>query len=195
MLAEHKLDPAQVPGTGKGGRITTGDVVDYLEKGGAAAAPAPAPTSPGGFDPGGVPRSGPGGKITRADLQGALGAAALAAKAPASAAPAAGPREERVRMTKLRQTIARRLKEAQNTAAMLTTFNEVDMGAVMALRGQYKEAFEKKHEVRSASIPSSPRPSSRACRKSRRSTPASTATRSSTTSSSTSAWRSRRPTA
>jgi len=57
-------------------------------------------------------------------------------------------REERVRMTRLRATIARRLKDAQNTAAMLTTFNEVDMSAVMALRNQYKEAFEKKHAVR-----------------------------------------------
>ncbi len=141
MLAEHKLDPAQVPGTGKGGRITTEDVVDFLEKAGAAAAPAPS-----GFDPGAVPRSGPGGKISQADLQGALGAAALSAKAPVAAA--AGPREERVRMTKLRQTIARRLKEAQTTAAMLTTFNEVDMGAVMALRAKHKEGFEKKHGVK-----------------------------------------------
>jgi 2-oxoglutarate dehydrogenase E2 component (dihydrolipoamide succinyltransferase) len=57
-------------------------------------------------------------------------------------------REERVRMTRLRQTIARRLKEAQQTAAMLTTFNEVDMGAVMALRNQYKDAFEKRHGVK-----------------------------------------------
>ncbi len=145
MLAENKLDPAQVPGTGKDGRITTEDVVDYLEKGGAAAAPAPAPTSSGGFAPGTVPRSGPGGKITKADLQGVLGAAAVSAKAPAAAA---GPREERVRMTKLRQTIARRLKEAQTTAAMLTTFNEVDMGAVMALRAKHKEGFEKKHGVK-----------------------------------------------
>src|SRR5207237_2325692 len=57
-------------------------------------------------------------------------------------------REERVRMTKLRQTIARRLKEAQNTAAMLTTFNEVDMTNVMALRNQYKDLFEKRHGVK-----------------------------------------------
>src|SRR5262249_3826234 len=57
-------------------------------------------------------------------------------------------REERVRLTRLRATIARRLKEAQNTAAMLTTFNEVDMGAVMHLRSQYRDLFEKKHAVR-----------------------------------------------
>ena len=156
MLAEHQLDPAQVPGSGKGGRITTEDVVDFLETGGAAVAPAPlptpsGPTSSGGFDPGAVPRSGAGGRITRADLQGVLGAEALTAKALVPTAPAAipaGPREERVRMTKLRQTIARRLKEAQSTAAMLTTFNEADMGAVMALRAKHKEAFEKKHGVK-----------------------------------------------
>jgi 2-oxoglutarate dehydrogenase E2 component (dihydrolipoamide succinyltransferase) len=68
--------------------------------------------------------------------------------AAAPAAPAAGPREERVKMTRLRQTIARRLKEAQNTAAMLTTFNDVDMSEVMELRNQYKDAFEKKHGVK-----------------------------------------------
>jgi 2-oxoglutarate dehydrogenase E2 component (dihydrolipoamide succinyltransferase) len=73
-------------------------------------------------------------------------AAAVQVRAPAPADDAA--REERVRMTKLRQTIARRLKDAQNTAAMLTTFNEVDMGAVMALRNRYKELFEKKHGVK-----------------------------------------------
>ena len=67
-------------------------------------------------------------------------------RAPSPADDAA--REERVHMTRLRQTIARRLKDAQNTAAMLTTFNEVDMGAVMALRNQYKELFEKKHGVK-----------------------------------------------
>jgi 2-oxoglutarate dehydrogenase E2 component (dihydrolipoamide succinyltransferase) len=67
-------------------------------------------------------------------------------RAPSPADDAA--REERVRMTRLRQTIARRLKEAQNTAAMLTTFNEADMGAVMALRAQYRELFEKKHGVK-----------------------------------------------
>jgi 2-oxoglutarate dehydrogenase E2 component (dihydrolipoamide succinyltransferase) len=67
-------------------------------------------------------------------------------------------REERVKMTRLRQTIAKRLKDAQNTAAMLTTYNEVDMTEVMALRNEYKDLFEKKHGVRWASCPSSPRP-------------------------------------
>ena len=69
---------------------------------------------------------------------------------PAGAAPAAakGPREERVKMTKLRQAIARRLKESQNTAAILTTFNEIDMSRVMALRSEHKDAFEKKLGVR-----------------------------------------------
>src|SRR5262249_45221969 len=73
-------------------------------------------------------------------------AAAVQVRAPSPADDAA--REERVRMTRLRQTIARRLKDAQNTAAMLTTFNEVDMSAVMHVRNQYKETFEKKHGVK-----------------------------------------------
>src|SRR5207244_4935081 len=73
-------------------------------------------------------------------------AAAVQVRAPSPPDDAA--REERVKMTRLRQTIARRLKEAQNAAAMLTTFNEVDMGHVMALRNQYKELFEKKHGVK-----------------------------------------------
>src|ERR1700683_5065794 len=73
-------------------------------------------------------------------------AAAVQVRAPTPPDDAA--REERVRMTRLRQTIARRLKESQNTAAQLTTFNEVDMSHVMALRGEFKETFEKKHHVR-----------------------------------------------
>jgi 2-oxoglutarate dehydrogenase E2 component (dihydrolipoamide succinyltransferase) len=94
--------------------------------------------------------TGKDGRITKGDALAALDARA---KAPA-ATPAPPPirevheREERVRMTRLRQTIARRLKEAQNNAAMLTTFNEVDMSAVMALRAQYKDAFEKTHGVK-----------------------------------------------
>jgi 2-oxoglutarate dehydrogenase E2 component (dihydrolipoamide succinyltransferase) len=108
-----------------------------------------------GVDPAAVPGSGKDGRITKADMLAALERAAAAPtpiaqpwpgvslRAPAPADDAA--REERVKMTRLRQTIARRLKEAQSTAAMLTTFNEVDMSAVMHLRNQYKELFEKKH--------------------------------------------------
>ncbi|MCX5570008.1 2-oxoglutarate dehydrogenase complex dihydrolipoyllysine-residue succinyltransferase [Kaistia nematophila] len=141
-----------------------------------AAAPAPAPAAAAapaksvaadangpavaklaaesGVDVSAVAGSGKDGRVTKGDL---LGVIAGGATAPAPAAPvqvrapspaADAAREERVRMTKLRQTIARRLKDAQNTAAMLTTFNEVDMGAVMALRSQYKDLFEKKHGVK-----------------------------------------------
>ncbi|NBB13760.1 2-oxoglutarate dehydrogenase complex dihydrolipoyllysine-residue succinyltransferase [Caulobacter sp. SLTY] len=103
-----------------------------------------------GLDPKGVTGSGKDGRITKGDALAALDARASAPAAPAApAAPRAiHEREERVRMTRLRQTIARRLKEAQNTAAMLTTFNEVDMSAVMALRNQYKDVFEKSHGVK-----------------------------------------------
>ncbi|MFN3669730.1 MAG: 2-oxoglutarate dehydrogenase complex dihydrolipoyllysine-residue succinyltransferase [Brevundimonas sp.] len=108
------------------------------------------------LDPKALAATGPKGNITKADAVAAIGAApapaapaAPAAKAAAPAAPRADqPREERVKMTRLRQTIARRLKESQNTAAQLTTFNEVDMTNVMALRSQYKEAFEKRHGVK-----------------------------------------------
>ena len=90
--------------------------------------------------------------VLAAIAAGTAKASAVSAPTPAASAPVApradDPREERVRMSRLRQAIARRLKEAQNTAAMLTTFNEVDMGAVMALRNEYKAEFEKKHGVR-----------------------------------------------
>ena len=102
-----------------------------------------------------VKASGKDGRLTKEDVQNHLAnkpAASSSASAAAPSAPAAprkeDPREERVKMTKLRQTIARRLKESQNTAAMLTTFNEVDMSAVMALRNQYKEQFEKSKKAR-----------------------------------------------
>ena len=108
------------------------------------------------LDPAAIAGSGKDGRLTKGDALAAIEAAAAVAATPAAApapVPAAGPRplaerEERVRMTRLRQTIARRLKEAQNTAAMLTTFNEVDMSAVMALRAQYKDVFEKRHGVK-----------------------------------------------
>jgi 2-oxoglutarate dehydrogenase E2 component (dihydrolipoamide succinyltransferase) len=108
-----------------------------------------------GVNPASVPATGKDGRVTKGDM---LAAIATAASAPAAApapmavrAPIAvddASREERVKMTKLRQTIARRLKEAQSNAAMLTTFNAVDMTNVMALRNQYKDLFEKKHGVK-----------------------------------------------
>ncbi|HEY9345654.1 MAG TPA: 2-oxoglutarate dehydrogenase complex dihydrolipoyllysine-residue succinyltransferase, partial [Inquilinus sp.] len=115
------------------------------------------------LDAGAIAGSGKGGRILKEDAQAAAsGSAKPAAAAPASGSvievpaftrPESGPRpkkdrEERVRMTKLRKTIATRLKQAQNNAAMLTTFNEVDMTALMALRNQYKDSFEKKHGVK-----------------------------------------------
>ena len=128
----------------------------------AAAAPAAStsmPASPSaqkilaekGIDPATVKGSGKRGQVLKEDAMNATSKPApAAAPAPVSApAPAdEGGREERVRMTRLRQTIARRLKDAQNTAAMLTTFNEVDMTAVMEMRKKYKELFEKKHGVK-----------------------------------------------
>ncbi|WP_075291637.1 2-oxoglutarate dehydrogenase complex dihydrolipoyllysine-residue succinyltransferase [Pararhizobium arenae] len=101
-----------------------------------------------------VDGSGKRGQVLKGDVLAAVAkgtsapaaAPTVAARAPSSAEDA--PREERVKMTRLRQTIARRLKDAQNTAAMLTTYNEVDMSAVMALRNRYKDIFEKKHGVK-----------------------------------------------
>ena len=107
IVAENRLEPSQIPGSGKDGRITKGDALAALEAR-PAAPPMQAPSAPREV----------------------------------------GPREERVRMSRLRQTIARRLKEAQNTAAMLTTFNEVDMSGVMELRNRYKDQFEKRHGVK-----------------------------------------------
>jgi 2-oxoglutarate dehydrogenase E2 component (dihydrolipoamide succinyltransferase) len=106
MMEEKHVTAEQIgEGTAKDGRISKGDVLEFINK--APVKPAPA-----------------------------------AAKAPR----ATEAREERVKMTRLRKTIANRLKDAQNTAAMLTTFNEVDMSAIMALRAEYKETFEKKHK-------------------------------------------------
>ena len=116
LVEDNNLDASVIPATGKGGRLTKGDVQDFIAKGGAAAAPAAA-----------APAAAPAGPLPPRPED---------------------PREERVRMTKLRKIIASRLKEAQNTAAMLTTWNEVDMGAVMDLRATYKDAFEKKHDTR-----------------------------------------------
>ena len=125
---------------------------------GAGAPPSPAAAKNAadrGINVSDVAGSGKRGQVLKGDVLGY--AAAPAAAQAASSAPVAvrapslpddASREERVRLTKLRQTIARRLKDAQNTAAMLTTFNEVDMAPLMALRSQYKDLFEKKHGVK-----------------------------------------------
>jgi 2-oxoglutarate dehydrogenase E2 component (dihydrolipoamide succinyltransferase) len=132
----------------------------------AVARPADVPVAPSvrklaaesGVDAENVAGTGKDGRVTKGDMLAAIEraaaqpmpvatpAAALQMRAPAPPDDAA--REERVRMTRLRQTIARRLKDAQNTAAMLATFNEVDMSAIMALRTQYRDLFEKKHGVK-----------------------------------------------
>ncbi|MFE8583045.1 2-oxoglutarate dehydrogenase complex dihydrolipoyllysine-residue succinyltransferase [Sphingomonas sp. NCPPB 2930] len=105
-----------------------------------------------GLDPATIKGTGKDGRITKEDVAAAAASKSSApapAAAPAAAAPAGSARkEERVKMTRLRQTIAKRLKEAQNTAAMLTTFNDVDMTAVIEARAKYKDLFEKKHGVR-----------------------------------------------
>ncbi len=131
LIEENNLDPSAIKGTGKDGRLLKGDVLAFMET--KESAPATAP---------------------KADE------AAPAAAAPAAAAPQktktvvpptpADPegREKRVKMTRLRRSIAERLKAAQDNAAMLTTFNEVDMSAVMAARKEYRDRFEKKHGVR-----------------------------------------------
>ncbi|MCC6889806.1 MAG: 2-oxoglutarate dehydrogenase complex dihydrolipoyllysine-residue succinyltransferase [Hyphomicrobiales bacterium] len=116
LAAESGLDVATVPGSGKDGRVTKGDMMAAIER--AAAQPTPV----------------------------AQPASAVQVRAPLPPDDAA--REERVKMTRLRATIARRLKDAQNTAAMLTTFNEVDMSQVMTMRAQYRQPFETKHGVK-----------------------------------------------
>src|SRR6187399_255566 len=138
-----------------------------IQSSGPAAAPAPTPAAPKSDAPAmpsakriseesGVPLSsvagtGRDGRVTKGDMLGAL-AARSSAPQPVAAAPAGArhneAREEKVAMTRLRKTIALRLKESQNTAAQLTTFNEVDMTAVMGLRATYKDAFEKRHGVK-----------------------------------------------
>ena len=117
LAAETGVEPSTVPGSGKDGRVTKGDMLAAIER---AARGADA-----------------GRRNPRPAIQ---------VRAPSP--PDDASREERVKMTRLRQTIARRLKEAQSTAAMLTTFNEVDMTAVMTMRNEYKELFEKKHGVK-----------------------------------------------
>lgn len=153
-----------------GDTVGVGALLGSIAAGAGAAAPAPAPVvsapapaaaashdhgpavsriaAESGINPASVAASGKDGRVTKGDMLAAVavGPAVSAPVAMRAVSPADdASREERVKMTKLRQTIARRLKEAQNTAAMLTTFNEVDMTEVMALRNKYKDIFEKKH--------------------------------------------------
>ena len=122
-VLEHHVDPSTIRGTGKDGRLTKEDVI-AAAKAKEATAPAPQAKAPAAPQP-----------------------APTAAPAPSSTF--SGERnEERVKMSRLRQTVAKRLKEAQNTAAMLTTFNDVDMSAVIEARSKYKDLFEKKHGIR-----------------------------------------------
>ncbi len=128
LAEEHGIDPATLAGSGKGGRVTKEDVQTAIAAGPAPTA-APAPTA----------QPAPSGGTTIA--------------IPAFTRPPSTERprkelEERVRMTRLRQTIAARLKDAQNTAAMLTTFNEVDMTELMKVRSEYRDVFEKKYGAR-----------------------------------------------
>jgi 2-oxoglutarate dehydrogenase E2 component (dihydrolipoamide succinyltransferase) len=130
-VLEHHVDPSAIKGSGKDGRLTKDDVLAAAK--GKDSAPAQA------------------GAQTEAKASPAAPdkPAPQAAGAPASAGAQLGNRtEERVKMTRLRQTIATRLKEAQNTAALLTTFNDVDMSAVIEARAKYKDLFEKKHGIR-----------------------------------------------
>lgn len=173
--ADGVLKELRVPA---GESVTSGQVLAVMEEGAAApkasaakaAAPAAATASAAddvqgpavrkllaelGLNAEGIPASGKGGRLTVEDVKSYAEQKKSAPKAEAKAetkavaAAPAGPREEqRVPMTRIRQRIAERLKEAQNTAAMLTTFNEVDLSAVDAIRGKYKEAFEKSHGVK-----------------------------------------------
>ncbi|RYE32755.1 MAG: 2-oxoglutarate dehydrogenase complex dihydrolipoyllysine-residue succinyltransferase [Hyphomicrobiales bacterium] len=165
---EKKADTAVAQASGKAGEQTgaaaekkAGEIAGdtQIKPATKAADSGPAVSrlaSESGVDPSKVAASGKDGRVTKGDMLAAIatGGAAAPAAAPAPiavrapSAPDDGAREERVKMTKLRQTIARRLKEAQSNAAMLTTFNEVDMSGVMALRNQYKDVFEKKHGVK-----------------------------------------------
>ena len=158
----------------EGTSVTPGSVIGRVSaSAGASAAPAAAPapkaaapaaasgdrpvapsvrriSAEAGVDPQNIPGTGRDGRATKADAMAYVNAPKAPAAAPAapSAPRETGPREERVRMTRLRQTIARRLKEAQDTAAMLTTFNDVDMGAIMDLRKKHQESFVAKHGIK-----------------------------------------------
>jgi len=126
-LAEAGLSADQVEGSGRRGQVLKSDVAAAVASGTTVAAPVP---------------------VTRAPVAPAAPLPVPSQQLRVPSVPDDAAREERVKMTRLRQTIARRLKDAQNSAAMLTTFNDVDMSAVMALRTQYKDLFEKRHGIR-----------------------------------------------
>jgi 2-oxoglutarate dehydrogenase E2 component (dihydrolipoamide succinyltransferase) len=130
IMEEKGFSEADVQGSGRRGQILKEDAM-------AASAPAAAPA--------GVPRRE---EAPAAALRAMATAPVPVTQMRAPSPPNDAAREERVHMTRLRQTIARRLKDAQNTAAMLTTFNDVDMSAIMKLRSEYKDLFEKRHHVR-----------------------------------------------
>ncbi|MCY4394210.1 MAG: 2-oxoglutarate dehydrogenase complex dihydrolipoyllysine-residue succinyltransferase, partial [Rhodospirillaceae bacterium] len=132
LVAEHDLDPTAIEGTGKDGRLLKADVEAHLAAQAAAAEPEPPPPAPEPAPAPAAPKR-PAKPVAK----------------PAPAPPRADDgREVRVRMSRLRRRIAERLKEAQNSAAMLTTFNDVDMSAILDLRKRYRESFEKRHGVR-----------------------------------------------
>ncbi|HUZ02023.1 MAG TPA: 2-oxoglutarate dehydrogenase complex dihydrolipoyllysine-residue succinyltransferase [Thermomicrobiaceae bacterium] len=133
LAAEHDVDLSQVPAGGDGGRVTREDVLGYVQR-----LRQPQPAAPAANGVGAVPPPAPAARPA---------APATAAPTPAFEVATDGRREERIRMTRRRQTIAERLVEAQHTAAMLTTFNEVDMSAVMALRARRRDAFKERHGV------------------------------------------------
>ena len=168
LVEEHALDPSQIPGTGKDGRITKADVLAWLEdsakpeEASAASSPAQVESVPASASMssasavsapgapavasarvGSVPASGPGP---------AVAASGASVSAPGGAEPLSGPpgsrAERREPMSRLRRRIAERLVESQHTAAILTTFNEIDMQPVIALRRRHKDGFERRHGVR-----------------------------------------------
>jgi 2-oxoglutarate dehydrogenase E2 component (dihydrolipoamide succinyltransferase) len=144
LMAENGLAAGDVNGSGKHGQVLKEDVLAAMSKPAPAAAPAAA--APVAEAPKVAPPAPAAAPVVARTPTPAPAPAVAAPRAPVAVADEA--REERVKMTRLRQTISRRLKDAQNTAAMLTTFNEVDMKPIMDLRTQYKDLFEKKHGVK-----------------------------------------------
>ena len=138
-LAPTPPSPAGGGGLGRGRGEDRSEMQTALERSGPAVRKL---VEESGLDATTIAATGPGGRISKADVL------VVRAPIPASQPPSPGEREVRVRMTRLRRRIAERLKAAQNTAAMLTTFNEIDMSEAVALRQRHRDAFEKKHGVR-----------------------------------------------